>query len=94
MVWFGEAVTGPTPARVGVPSAPARSSVLNKTDTIASVQARTARSICAASRQAAQASICTRRSHLQVLREVAQHAGHADILREQVIAARQGCARG
>jgi hypothetical protein len=24
--------------------------------------------------------------HLQVLRELAQHAGHADILREQVLA--------
>jgi hypothetical protein len=26
--------------------------------------------------------------HLQVLRELAQHSGHADILREQLIAAR------
>ncbi|GLZ51985.1 DUF664 domain-containing protein [Actinomycetospora sp. NBRC 106378] len=26
--------------------------------------------------------------HLQVLRELAQHQGHADILREQVLAAR------
>ena len=26
--------------------------------------------------------------YLQVLRELAQHAGHADILREQVLAAR------
>ena len=26
--------------------------------------------------------------HLQVLRELAQHAGHADILREQILAQR------
>jgi hypothetical protein len=26
--------------------------------------------------------------HLQVLRELAQHAGHADILREQILASR------
>jgi hypothetical protein len=27
--------------------------------------------------------------HLQVLRELAQHSGHADILREQLLAARR-----
>ena len=27
--------------------------------------------------------------HLQVLRELAQHSGHADILREQLLAARE-----
>ena len=32
--------------------------------------------------------------HLQVLRELAQHSGHADILREQLLAARIGTMPG
>ncbi|SDH12827.1 DinB family protein [Klenkia brasiliensis] len=99
-VWFGQAVTG-TPLRaLGVASTPARSFVLRGDATTASVlAAHEAR--CAASRAAVadlplDAVVDGRGErtlwalYLQVLRELAHHAGHADILREQLLAAREG----
>jgi hypothetical protein len=97
-VWFDQAITGRTYAEIGIPGTPDRSFTLVATDTIASVR-EAHRARCEASRQAAaelpfDAVVDGRGErpvwalHLQVLRELAQHAGHADILREQVLARR------
>ena len=99
-VWFNEAITGRTRAELGLPELPDESFVLDDRDTIESVQAACA-DVCAASR-AATASLGlddlvtgNRRGPLplrwvllHVLRELAQHCGHADILREQILASR------
>lgn len=98
-VWFDQAVTGRTYDEIGIARTVAGSFSLRATDTIETVQAayrerweisranlsglpsdavvdgRGARPVCAL--------------ELQVLRELAQHAGHADILREQVLAGRR-----
>ncbi|MDQ4038103.1 MAG: DinB family protein [Actinomycetota bacterium] len=98
-VWFGEAVSGRPRHELGVASSPDRSFALRKADTIISVQGAH-REICQASRQAtAELGLhdevtgtgprAVWQLYLQMLRELAQHAGHADILREQVLAARQ-----
>ncbi|WP_331272368.1 DinB family protein [Motilibacter aurantiacus] len=97
-VWFGQAVTGRPLRELGVASTPDRSFTLHASDTIASVQAAY-RARCAESRAALavlplDARVSGRGDRdvwalvLQVLRELAQHAGHADILREQVLARR------
>ena len=94
-VWFDQAVTGGSDAEVGIASTPHRSFTLTTRDTIASV--RTAhRQRCERSRRTMAALALDdlvdgrgRRPvwalQLQVLRELAQHAGHADILREQIL---------
>ncbi len=98
-VWFDQAVSGRSYAAIGIASTPDRSFTLGKSDTIASVQEQHRRR-CDASRETmAQLKLDTivdgRGGHsvwalqLQVLRELAQHAGHADILREQVLARRR-----
>ena len=94
-VWFDQAVTGRSYAEIGIPTTPDRSFSLTKRDTIASVQAAH-RQRCEMSRQTMAAlsldDVVDGRGdrlvwtlHLQVLRELAQHAGHADILREQIL---------
>jgi hypothetical protein len=97
-VWFDQAVTGRTYAAIGIPSTVDGSFTVRKDDTVASVQAayrerwETSRRHLAA--LASDDVVEGRGSRpvwalqLQVLRELAQHAGHADILREQVLAAR------
>jgi len=98
-VWFDQALTGRSYADIGIATTPDRSFTLTKTDTVASISAAyVARA--EASRQAAahldlsgvvdgrgQRPVCA--LYLQVLRELAQHARHADILREQVLARRE-----
>jgi hypothetical protein len=99
-VWFDEALTGRTREEIGIPATVDESFALTDDDTIESVRARYVE-ICAASRAAAAAydlddvvtgnrrgPLPLRWIHLHVLRELAQHCGHADILREQVLAAR------
>jgi hypothetical protein len=97
-VWFDQAISGRSYAEIGIPATPAQSFTLTKHDTIASVQAAHRRR-CDLSRRtmAAQpldAVVDGRGARpvwallVQVVRELAQHAGHADILREQVLAAR------
>jgi hypothetical protein len=99
-VWFDQAINGGTPAEVGIPSSPARSFVLGRGDTVESVQAAH-RARCERSRATLAAlpmdAVVEGRGArpvwallLQVLRELAQHAGHADVLREQVLARRAG----
>jgi hypothetical protein len=101
-VWFDQAITGRSYAEIGIAGSVDGSFTLDDSDTIASV--RTAhRAQCDASRLAladlSSDTIVTGRGErpvwaleLQVLRELAQHAGHADILREQILAAREGVA--
>ncbi|MCZ7423412.1 MULTISPECIES: DinB family protein [unclassified Micromonospora] len=96
-VWFDEAVTGRSRAEIGIPATPDESFVLDDDDTIASVQ-QAHREACAASRQATSSlglddilpgnrrgPLPLRWVYLHVLRELAQHCGHADILREQLL---------
>ncbi|SDR85178.1 mycothiol transferase [Microlunatus soli] len=96
-VWFDQAVTGRSYADVGIASTPDRSFTVTKADTIASIR-ETHRRRCEASRRRmadlSLADVVDGRGprtvwalYLQVLRELAQHAGHADILREQILAA-------
>ena len=101
-VWFDEAVTGRSRAEIGIPATVDESFALTDDDTIASVQQAYA-DACAASRAAVAAydlddvvtgnrrgPLPLRWIHLHLLRELAQHCGHADILREQVLAERVG----
>lgn len=94
-VWFDQAISGRSYAEVGIPATPAQSFTLTKGDTVASVQAAHRRR-CELSRRtmaalSLDAVVAGRGSRpvwalqLQVLRELAQHAGHADILREQLL---------
>jgi len=98
-VWFDQAVTGRSLAEMGVAATPDGSFVLTRADTIDSVR-RSHERRCAESR-ATMAALALEdvvlggrgertvwALYLQVLRELAQHAGHADVLREQVLAAR------
>ena len=98
-VWFDEAVTGRSRAEIGIPATPAESFVLSADDTIASVR-QAHRDACDAARRATaeldlddlvhgnrRGPLPLRWIYLHMLRELAQHAGHADILREQVLAA-------
>lgn len=98
-VWFDQAVTGRTDGDIGIASSPERSFTLRASDTVASVQAAH-RERCERSRRTmarlADGDVVDGRGtrpvwalRLQVLRELAHHAGHADILREQVLARRQ-----
>jgi len=98
-VWFDQAVTGRTYAEIGIATTPDRSFTLTKADTIDSIRAayreRSERSRAAMSELSLEAMVDGRGDrpvwalHLQVLRELAHHAGHADILREQILARRK-----
>lgn len=98
-VWFDQAITGRTYAEIGIASTVDGSFSLRKADTIASVQAAyRARWEVSRANLAGLASddVVDGRGprpvwalQLQVLRELAQHAGHADILREQLLAGRE-----
>jgi hypothetical protein len=98
-VWFDEAVTGRSRAEIGLPATPDESFVLDADDTIESILSAYA-DACAASRRAAaglmlesvlpgnrRGPLPLRWVYAHLLRELAQHCGHADILREQVLAA-------
>jgi Protein of unknown function (DUF664) len=96
-VWFDEAITCRSRAEIGIPATPDESFILDDDDTIATVQ-RAHRDACEASRRATSSLELDDKVHgnrrgplplrwvyLHVLRELAQHCGHADILREQLI---------
>ncbi|RYP82472.1 DinB family protein [Nocardioides guangzhouensis] len=98
-VWFDEAVTCRSRAEIGIPDTPDQSFVLDPEDTIASVRAAYV-AACADSRRAVadlglddllpgnrRGPLPLRWVYLHMLRELAQHCGHADILREQVLTA-------
>jgi hypothetical protein len=101
-VWFDEAVTCRSRAEIGIPATPDESFELTGDDTVAGVL-RTYREACAASRRAVadlgpddlvhgnrRGPLPLRWVYLHMLRELAQHCGHADILREQVLAEAAG----
>ncbi|BAL88580.1 hypothetical protein AMIS_33600 [Actinoplanes missouriensis 431] len=98
-VWFDEAVTGRSRAEIGIPKTPDQSFILAGSDTIESVR-NAYRKACESSRRAVEkidlddllpgnrrGPLPLRWVYLHVLRELAQHCGHADILREQILAA-------
>jgi hypothetical protein len=99
-VWFDEAISCRPREEIGIPATPDESFELTDDDTVASVQ-QAHREACAAARSAAaslglddlvhgnrRGPLPLRWVYLHVLRELAQHGGHADILREQVLDAR------
>jgi len=96
-VWFDEAVMCRSRAEIGIPATPDESFVLDDDDTIATVR-QAHRDACEASRRAASSlglddlvhgnrrgPLPLRWVYLHMLRELAQHCGHADILREQLV---------
>ena len=98
-VWFDQAVTGRTLKEIGVASTPDRSFILRRDDTIACVLDAHARQCEASRRNLAELArddvVIGGKGErvvwallLQVVRELAHHSGHADILREQVLARR------
>ena len=96
-VWFDEAITCRPRSEIGIPATPDGSFILDDDDTIASVQ-QAHREAGEASRLAAaslglddlvqgnrRGPLPLRWVYLHMLRELAQHCGHADILREQIL---------
>jgi hypothetical protein len=96
-VWFDEAITCRSRAEIGIPATPDESFILADSDTVASVQ-QAHREACEASRLATSSlglddlvrgnrrgPLPLRWVYLHMLRELAQHCGHADILREQIV---------
>jgi hypothetical protein len=96
-VWFDEGITCRSRAEIGIPATPDESFALDDADTIAGVQ-QAHRDACAASRAATaslglddllhgnrRGPLPLRWVYLHMLRELAQHCGHADILREQLL---------
>ncbi|MCW2784793.1 MAG: hypothetical protein JWP74_1310 [Marmoricola sp.] len=99
-IWFDEAVSGRSRAEIGIPDAAPDSYLLVGSDTIADLLAAH-RAACEASRRTAADldldTVLTGNRHgdfplrwvyWHMLRELAEHCGHADILREQVLSAR------
>ena len=97
MVWFDEAITCRSRAEIGIPATPDESFILGDDDTVAAIQ-RAHGEACESSRRATAAlglddivrgnrrgPLPLRWVYLHVLRELAQHCGHADILREQIL---------
>jgi hypothetical protein len=97
-VWFEECVGGTPRRKLGLVGSPDGSFRLTDDDTVASVTAAH-RQACATARAVVadlplDAVVTGHRSgprtlrwvYLQVLRELAHHCGHADILREQILA--------
>ena len=98
-VWFGEAVTGRPRQEMGLPPTAAEAFILTGEDTIESVRSAHSQA-CEASRRATAGlglddvlrghylgPLPLRWVYLHTLREFAQHCGHADILREQILSA-------
>ena len=97
LVWFDEAISCRSRAEIGLPASPDESFVLTADDTIDSV-CQGYLAACDASRRATaplqlddvlrgnrRGPLPLRWVYLHMLREVAQHCGHADILREQIL---------
>jgi hypothetical protein len=101
-VWFDEAISCRSRAEIGIPQTPDESFELTDDDTVASVR-QAHLDACAAARSATEplglddlvhgnrrGPLPLRWVYLHVLRELAQHCGHADILREQLLDRRRG----
>jgi hypothetical protein len=100
LVWFNQAITCRTRAEIDCPENPDDSFELATEDTIESVRSAY-RQVVVESRAAARklglddvangnrrGPLPLRWIYLHTLRELAQHCGHADILREQILATR------
>jgi Protein of unknown function (DUF664) len=98
-VWFGEAITGRPRHEMGLPPNAADAFILTDEDTIETVR-RAHGEACEASRRATAGlglddvldghrfgPLPLRWIYLHALREFAQHCGHGDILREQILSA-------
>lgn len=93
-VWFDRAVTGRSLKDIGVASTPDRSFTLVQSDTISSVTAAHQAQCQTSDRNLADLDLDDEVTgdgshavwalYVQVLRELAHHSGHADILREQI----------
>jgi hypothetical protein len=96
-VWFDEAITCRSRAEIGIPQTPDESFILQPGDTIATLQ-QAHFDACESSRLAASSlrlddlvhgnrrgPLPLRWVYMHMLRELAQHCGHADILREQLL---------
>jgi hypothetical protein len=96
-VWFDEAVRCRSRAEIGIPATSDESFIIHDSDTIATVR-QAHREACESSRRATSSlrlddkvygywrgPLPMRWVYLHVLRELAQHCGHADILREQIL---------
>ncbi len=101
-VWHDEAMLERTRKEIGIPETPDESFALTEGDTIESVRAAFLQA-CSDAREIARGRglddpvrgnrrgpLPLRFVYLHLLRELAQHCGHADILREQIVAAREG----
>jgi hypothetical protein len=97
-VWFDEAITCRSRTEIGMAATPDESFVLDDGDTITTVR-EAYRQACDNSRAATaplglddllhgnrRGPLPLRWVYLHMLRELAQHCGHADILREQLLA--------
>ncbi|MGO1324650.1 MAG: DinB family protein, partial [Brevibacterium aurantiacum] len=99
-VWFGEVVTGRYRTEYGLPSDSGDSFILADEDTVESIteayRQAAQRSHHAVEEMTLDTVLTGHRSgplplrwvYLHMLRELAQHCGHAEILREQVVAQR------
>jgi hypothetical protein len=97
-VWFEECVGGTSRQELGLVSSPEESFALTDDDTIATVTAAHQEACATARKIVTDLPLDTvvtghrtgprtlRWVYLQVLRELAHHSGHADILREQLLA--------
>lgn len=97
-VWFGEAVEGRSRSDLGIPVTPDESFELEEADTIASVLARYAAARADSTAAVAglrlddlvlhnrRGPLALRWVYLHLVRELSRHAGHGDILREQLLA--------
>lgn len=96
-IWFVEAVKGTPRRQLGLPPTADESFLLTGDDTIERVR-RAHREVCRASAHTASTlslddvvtghrlgPLSLRWIYLHVLRELAQHCGHAEILREQIL---------
>jgi Protein of unknown function (DUF664) len=100
-VWFDESISCRSRDEIGIPADPQGSFILSPTDSVASVQ-REHSDACEYSRRATapldlndlihgnrRGPLPLRWVYIHVLRELAHHCGHADILREQILAGRR-----
>jgi hypothetical protein len=97
-VWFHVAIAGMRRTDLGLPDDADDSWILDADDSIASVRAEYATTRCTADRIAAgfelddlavhnrRGPLTVRWIYLHMIEELARHAGHGDILREQILA--------
>jgi hypothetical protein len=98
-VWFQVVIAERTRAEIGIPESAEDSWTIDESDTVASVLADHAAACAESVAIAAQhglddvttwnrrGPLTVRWIYLHMLEELARHAGHADILREQILAA-------